>query len=1143
MGIENMQTTLFDSALPDSQAGFRLHRLEVLNWGTFDERVWRIEPSGWNSLLTGDVGSGKSTLVDAITTLLVPHHRIIYNKAAGADSKERTLYSYIRGEYKNEKDNESQTAKPVVLRGQNSYTVVLGFFRNEGYTQDITLAQVFWLKDQGRNPERFFVVAQGQLSIKEHFSNFGTDILDLKRRLRKMAPKVEVCDTFREYSSKFRNQFGIEHEQALELFYQTISMKSVGNLTQFVRLHMLEPGDIQPRIQELRQNFENLNRTHEAVLKAKRQIENLTPIAEEGKKHSEIISSVQKFRNCRDSLESFFAGWKVKLLDVLIQELEFEVEKLVQKAKKNEEEIDHLEAQRLDLKQNIHKQGGERLEFLSNGIRQAGEERDRAQKRRNEYDEAIEALDWKSVRDEASFLTNRNEATKLIGTLEIDLKAISENKINQGVKLQELKVQVESIQSEIASLKQRRSNIPRHSLEIRQVMCKVLGVDEENLPFAGELIQVDEKESGWEGAIERVLHSFGLSLLVSEELYQQVAHYVNVTDLRGKLIYYHANETKKSMMEDLKPKSLVKKLRFKPESQFYSWLEQELSSRFNYVCCESLEEFQRQPFAVTQKGQIKIGGKRHEKDDRRSLHDRSSYVLGWSNGAKILALEANSDVLIKKAQLIADEMGRLEERQVKAQGLRDAARDLLKFSQFQEINWQFFARRIKDLEDEKRAIEESSDLLKTLQGQLKEIEEELKTKRDLHKKLTSGSAVAQDRMNNSCEQRIMAIAARDGVALEIQNRDFPVIQSHVEETFGGRELTLQNLDKGHSEVRASLQSKIDAEDKQVKRLTESLVRQMQQYKNAYPAETKDIDASLEALSEYSAMLGKLKEEDLPRHELRFKELLNEGTINSIALFQNHLERGRKDIEEKIAVINKSLCEIEYNPGTYIELVHDLTQDKEIRDFQQDLKECLSHGLQDESLYNETKFLKVKAILDRLNGRDGMAELDQKWVTKVTDVRNWYEFSASERWEHDDSEKEFYSDSSGKSGGQKEKLAYTVLASALAYQFGLEWNVTRSRSFRFVVIDEAFGRGSDASTRYGLELFKKLNLQLLIVTPLQKIHVIEDYVRSVHYIHNKDSCCSMVRNLTIEEFRAERSKHLLNVTASSVPEVVERETPA
>jgi uncharacterized protein YPO0396 len=164
---------------------------------------------------------------------------------------------------------------------------------------------------------------------------------------------------------------------------------------------------------------------------------------------------------------------------------------------------------------------------------------------------------------------------------------------------------------------------------------------------------------------------------------------------------------------------------------------------------------------------------------------------------------------------------------------------------------------------------------------------------------------------------------------------------------------------------------------------------------------------------------------------------------------------------------------------------------------------------------------VKAIVERFKGREGTTELDKRWTRRVTDVRNWYTFSASERWREDNVEYEHYSDSGGKSGGQKEKLAYTVLAASLAYQFGLEWGEKRSRSFRFVVIDEAFGRGSDESAHYGLELFKRLNLQLLIITPLQKIHIIEPFVASVGFVHTEDGRQSLLRNLTIEEYRAEK----------------------
>ena len=90
----------------------------------------------------------------------------------------------------------------------------------------------------------------------------------------------------------------------------------------------------------------------------------------------------------------------------------------------------------------------------------------------------------------------------------------------------------------------------------------------------------------------------------------------------------------------------------------------------------------------------------------------------------------------------------------------------------------------------------------------------------------------------------------------------------------------------------------------------------------------------------------------------------------------------------------------------------------------------------------------------------------------------------------------------------------MLAASLAYQYGLEWGAVRSRSFRFVVIDEAFNRGPDESGRYGLELFRRINLQLLIVTPLQKSHIIEPYVAGLGFMHGEEGRQSMLRYLSI-----------------------------
>ena len=116
--------------------------------------------------------------------------------------------------------------------------------------------------------------------------------------------------------------------------------------------------------------------------------------------------------------------------------------------------------------------------------------------------------------------------------------------------------------------------------------------------------------------------------------------------------------------------------------------------------------------------------------------------------------------------------------------------------------------------------------------------------------------------------------------------------------------------------------------------------------------------------------------------------------------------------------------------------------------------------------------------------------------------------------------------------QKEKLAYSILAAAILLQYGLvdkhkqkshSGTLKKKRRFNLVVIDEAFGRGSKDSTRFGLELFKKLGLQLLLVTPLQKLDIIEHYVKHVHFVDQKNNR-SMLLNMTIDEYRERLQTH-------------------
>jgi len=1054
----------------------------------------------------------------------VSAHRVAYNKAAGADSRERSLRSYVLGHYKSERNEVTGSARPVALRDASSYSVILGVFRNEGYDQAMTLAQVFWLKDPQGAPARLFVAAERALTIADDFRVNGGDITALRKKLR--GASCELFDSFPPYGAWFRRRFGIEHEQALELFHQTVSMKSVGNLTDFVRSHMLEPFDVGNRIEALIRHFDDLDRAHQAVLKAKRQVDLLTPLVEDGKRHQALVAEIQGWRDARDQLRPYFARLKGELLERRLGLLADDAARL-------DAQIERLDAQRETervevgrLERALRDNGGDRLEELAAEIRRLEQDKEQRQKKSGRFQELLARIDEAAPADEAGFLAQQQGIAQRAEGLRGRIADLDNREREEDFAFRKGREEHTALSDEIDSLQRRKSNIDAAQIRIRDALCSALGIGkeggEDELPFAGELIQVRDEERDWEGAAERLLRGFGLALLVPDAHYKAVAEWVDRQHLGARLVYFHVRARKATQGTSLHPQSLVRKLVIKPDSPHYEWLEQELRQRFDVACCDSGEQFRREARAITRAGQIKDPSGRHEKDDRSRIDDRSRYVLGWSNADKLRALRDQRQRLEAKLALLGQRIGEIQQARNELRGRLDALSKLEEFTHFADIDWKSLARRMAALTEERARLEAASDTLQELGRQLKAVQDRL-GELDVKWRDTLGK---QGEVRN---KREVAQAMRDQAGSVWD--DAPLTEAQIERLHGWRsaalgehQLSVESCDNREQEVRKWLQERIDAEDKRLARLTERIVNAMRGFKEEFKAETVEMDVSLAALPEYERMLTGLKGDDLPRFEARFKELLNVNTINEIANFNAQLARERETIKERVAFINQSLQAIDYNPGRYILLVAQPSPDAEIRDFQQDLRACTEGALTGsaDEQYSEAKFLQVKTIIDRFRGREGLSDADRRWTAKVTDVRNGFLFSASERWRADGVEHEHYSDSGGKSGGQKEKLAYTVLAASLAYQFGLEWGAVRSRSFRFVVIDEAFGRGSDESAQYGLRLFQQLNLQLLIVTPLQKIHIIEPFVASVGFVHNEGGRDSRLRCLSIEDYRAHKA---------------------
>jgi len=925
-------------------------------------------------------------------------------------------------------------------------------------------------------------------------------------------------------------------DKAIDLFYQTVSMKSVSSLTSFVREQMLERTEIRAQIDDLKKRFDDLNKAYAAVQQARKQKDILSPLIKLSESFRGWQDSISNIDNLLQTLPSFFSYKKQSILECEIRSCEQRLQQLEGQLSSIDTQLNEKRDTIADLKQHIRENGGTRLEQIANDLRIKSELRDKKRKLHKEYTDLASISGLEQSNSETSFFRNLKNAEQNIKALQQRHDEILGEHGSLIGKRSHITEEIESDSKELESLKGRENQIPLEFLSLRRILADDLDILEDEIPFAGELMKVADNEKEWEGALERLLRGFGISMLVPEKHYRIVSQYVNAKTLRDrskglKLDYFPVpqNFCYGNSSIDIEEDSAVNKIAIKPNTNFEEWLQKELEGHFN-LRCVSLDEFQRQKRDVmTKEGQMKRG-KKHTKDDRRDLWDRKNFVLGWTNHDKIFALQKHLNELRKNKDEVQKEIDNLGTELKKNTELLGKLGQLLTYKNWFDLNWQGEVTTINLLEKEKEELQNSNDILKTLNKRLEEVNREVKELDGARSKADQEKGNLDGKLNDYYAEVIECDSMVDLLSQGEREKYFPVLENEI----NGIALTIKNIVRVRDELhKQKANQRKEASDKQ-SGVRDKIIRQMKEYNDQFPSDALDVTPEIESLPEYLWKFEKIMSEGLPAHEATLKTMLNKNTIDDIVAFDNKLDIHEKSIKEKIKNINEHLKAIEFNKGTYIELIADRNKDIEVKRFRDDLKACYSNILDTNDAYTEDRFNDVQKILNRFRGNESK---DIEWTNKVTDVRNWFDFNAMERYIADNSEKEFYAGSSGKSGGQKEKLAYTIIASALAYQFGLTYGEPRSRSFRFAVIDEAFGKGSDSSAEYGLELFKKLNLQLLIVTPLQKIHIIENYIKSVHYVSNTEGNNSEIQNLTVEEYKAEKLLHELPVEGVQIKELV------
>jgi len=413
---------------------------------------------------------------------------------------------------------------------------------------------------------------------------------------------------------------------------------------------------------------------------------------------------------------------------------------------------------------------------------------------------------------------------------------------------------------------------------------------------------------------------------------------------------------------------------------------------------------------------------------------------------------------------------------------------------------------IAALEKEKYQLENANQTVKTLKQRLADKEAEAVRVQESRDQQTENKALTQQRIGEG--RKLVEIASKQ-IAAAKSASFYP---SH-EETFEAirqslsKSLTVANLFELEREWQSKTKQQVDRLRGPVEELGEKLTESMNRYLREFKEEQADLNASVHALDSFLGLLEQIRLEDLPRHEKKFKDRLNEKVSHEVGLFHAALRREQKQIEEKIGQLNTALGQLEYRPGTYMRLDPQPVQDREIDDFRRSLRECLDESFDSSDEANEARYLRIQKLVERLGDSE-----KSRWRDKVIDVRNWYRFAAHELEKETGDTRSFHEGSTGQSGGEKAKLAFTILVAAIAYQFDIDLEDQSPGRFQFVVVDEMFSKVDDQNAIYALKLFAQFGLQLLIVAPLDaKARVTESFVD--HYLQVVKDEAPINRNST------------------------------
>ena len=1043
-----------------------LRRVRLVGWHFFDDA---IIPIGEATLLAGDNGSGKSTIVDAIQYALAANlQRIRFNAAASEKKAGRNLEGYVRG--------KTGLESGEYLRDDAVAHVMLDFVGANGASFGAGIC-VEAFKDEVQIREYPWIADGADLAAIAVKNSEGRPLLGREFRDLLRIAGGTVYDSKREYNAELTHRLGVFRRNAefnpyLDALVRSVSFSPLTSVDAFVCDYILEDRPVD--VSAMKSNLESYKEAEREADDAVKKIDALKAIGKAASDWAQFDKLIVLQGYLKARVDSELSAERCGRLEKRSRELEREIERADAAVARSGEEKAALEAERRDCEASLARNDAFQL------VRNLREKRDALSRELERVKEKAER--WETLRGQCAALLGRSlGGRKADFDVDAELAAIEAERTELAGKRadydRERKETDQLAADAAAELADLEKGLPRYPVSSARLKAELEKKGIASWIFA-DLAEVSEAD--WQNAVEGRLNTLRFAVLVEPGRFREA---LGVYDSLPREIAGVALPNLDRMRgASVRPGSLASIVSTEsPYARIYADFILGDVMRANL---DTLKEYEK---AVTKDC---MGYSAHTAT-RMKEESYSRWYLGHAAREKrIAALRGELDRL---RVLVRDLEAASRSASDRDEALRRAFGGLHEMKGLAEARSRSAAlpAEIAALETDISAVDLSGvrDLETRIERLVKSI---ARAEADLRREIEGrGKAEGALEVNRRAVEE--ALAERDQ-----RRTDF--------ETFlVGREALRTECEDYYSERTkgSDLRNLADNYESAVKGFRTRLEKSAEAYRKAVQEYNREFNSLLPlepALSdEAAAVLKRYEDSELPLYREKIAKARADAELQFKEHFVARLNEYIEEAKESFREINETLKALSFGRDQYRFTLEERSERRGQLDVIRkaaDITE-MEDGLF-ASLADPEERRKVEALFESILRN----ELDSLEVRNLCDYRKYFTYdiklkdlTAIDSRTGKAPELSLSKVIREKSGGEAQTPYYVAIAASF-YRF---YKDDPENTVRLVLFDEAFNRMDDERIGKALDFFRRLRMQVITAVPTEKLETVAPYMDSIALI--------------------------------------------